>query len=666
MCPLTLSSRAVHVRRNSKAGSAASFVKASRHSSDAGIARRLASRLFPLSIRTSFVVILLVPLLIVMGVSTTVVAHQLSTRQQAVSARQSSLTLDALLRARVDLYDEYIPSQAIVVARAYQVSPATLNSLLGFNVEAELVAARQAVDRQIVFGAGGSFHAEHAQLVQLRRAVDHATASGGEVAALFNRIGSEITDQWQDTFNNLSYADASADSPTTKDRLAALNASFGAFTSGLGEENLEGGGSLETLLTTTATPTQVQSLIVSHQQFVASTRSFPTSLGPHGAAAWRALADAAVATRFAGYVQTGIAVGLGHLAAPFATSSSDIGEIGRVEVAWATALTGVVLASSVDLRTATADQANSATRALIVTYALTALLIALALGAVLILSRQIRRPLDHMVAAATSVQEGELDIPALDESGPKELALASGAFNEMASTLRAVQAQAIALSTGDLDNAALRRQLPGRTGAALQTALDQLHRSVRAGETEREALLERATRDSLTGLLNRGAALEALALDLAAVRRSRGKLELTLFFIDLDDLKMINDSIGHDGGDVAIRAVAEALKVTTRSSDVIARFGGDEFVVGWVGNPESEVPEELARRISAHVAQSEIGSPESAVALACSIGIAVSEPSDRSVETLIERADRALYDAKSDGRGQIRWFGRTRSELSQA
>jgi diguanylate cyclase (GGDEF)-like protein len=89
-------------------------------------------------------------------------------------------------------------------------------------------------------------------------------------------------------------------------------------------------------------------------------------------------------------------------------------------------------------------------------------------------------------------------------------------------------------------------------------------------------------------------------------------------------------------------------------------------VVGWVGNPESEVPEELARRISAHVAQSEIGSPESAVALACSIGIAVSEPSDRSVETLIERADRALYDAKSDGRGQIRWFGRTRSELSQA
>ena len=155
----------------------------------------------------------------------------------------------------------------------------------------------------------------------------------------------------------------------------------------------------------------------------------------------------------------------------------------------------------------------------------------------------------------------------------------------------------IALSGGDLDNPILRRQLPGQTGAALQTALNQLHRSVQAGETEREALLERATRDSLTGLLNRGAALEALKLDLAAVHRSRGKLVLTLFFIDLDDLKTINDSIGHDGGDVAIRAVAEALRLTTRASDVIARFGGDEFVVGWLGNPDSDVPEELAKRI---------------------------------------------------------------------
>jgi diguanylate cyclase (GGDEF)-like protein len=281
----------------------------------------------------------------------------------------------------------------------------------------------------------------------------------------------------------------------------------------------------------------------------------------------------------------------------------------------------------------------------------------LAVGAVLFLSRQVRRPLANIVAAATSVREGELEIPVLDESGPRELALAAAAFNEMATTLRAVQVQAIALSEGDLDDPVLHRQLPGRTGAALQTALNQLHRSVRAGEAEREALLERATRDSLTGLLNRGAALEALELDMASVRRSQGALVLTIFFIDLDGLKAINDSIGHESGDAAIQVVANALKVTTRASDVIARFGGDEFVVGWLGDPDSHVPEHLAKRIGAHVARSEVGDGGHTLALACSIGVAVSEPSDSTVGALIERADRALYEAKADGRGQIRWFG---------
>ena len=192
------------------------------------------------------------------------------------------------------------------------------------------------------------------------------------------------------------------------------------------------------MLTSAATSVQVQNLVVSHEQFVTSTRSFPASLGPHGARAWKSLNESTVATRFAAYVQTGIAVGLGHLAPPFATSSAEIGEIARVEVAWASSLTNVVLASS----------------------------------------------------------------------------------------------------------------------------------------------------------------------------------------------------------------------------DVIARFGGDEFVVGWLGNADSHVPEELAIRISAHVSHSEVGPSAEAVVLACSIGVAISRPSDRTIDTLLERADRALYDAKAGGKGRIRWSGR--------
>jgi diguanylate cyclase (GGDEF)-like protein len=617
---------------------------------------RHGSGLFPLSIRTSIIVVLLVPLLIVVGLASTVVVHELTMRHQAVTARQSSLVLDSLLQARVDIYNEYIPSQAIVAARAYNVSPSALDSLLGVDVQAELVSARRTVDHQVTFGPAGVFRTQYVQLVRLRRSIDQGTASLDQVATLFNNIGSKIESRWEGTFDHLSDTSASSDSPTTRSRLTALGSSFNAFSSGLGEENLQGGGSLETLLTSTATPAQIQSLIVSHQEFEASTASFPGSLGPHGAAAWNSLSNSTLTRRFSGYVQTGIAVGLGHLVPPFATNSTDISEIARTEVGWANALTSLVLASSADLRASTTDQDNSATRALVITFVLTLLLMLLVAGAVFILSRQVRRPLARIVAAATSVREGELETSVLDESGPKELALAAAAFNEMTSTLRAVQEQAIALSAGDLNAPVLQRQLPGRTGAALQTALTQLHRSVQAGEAERQALLERATRDSLTGLLNRGAALEALELDLASVRRSQGELVLTLFFIDLDGLKTINDSIGHEGGDAAIRAVADALKVTTRASDVIARFGGDEFVVGWLGNRDSHVPEHLAKRISAHVARSEVGGDGRTMALACSIGVAVSEPSDRTVEDLIERADRALYSAKADGRGQIRWF----------
>ncbi len=599
---------------------------------------------------------MVVPLAVGVALASTVVVHQLSSRHAAVATRQSSLALDSLLRARVDVYAEYIPSQSIITSRVYGVGPAALDALLGVNVQSELDAARRAVDRQAAFAPGGAFRSQYLQLVQLRRSIDAASATPAEVTASFNHIDSTIEGRWQDTFDTVADASDASDTPTTRHRLAALGSSFAAFTSGVTEENLQGGGSLETLLTTTATPAQVEGLIVSRQQFADSTDTFPGSLGPQATVAWTALTGDALTRQFAAYVRTAITVGLGHLPPPVAITSTGITAIARSEVAWATSLSTLVLATSADLRTATADQASSATETLGVTFLLMMLFFAIVLAAVILLSRQVRRPLDRMVAAASSVREGELEIPLLDESGPKELALAAAAFNEMASTLRAVQTQAIALSGGDLDDPVLRRQLPGRTGAALQTALDQLQRSVQSSELEREELFERATRDSLTGLLNRGAALEALELDLASVRRSQGEQVLTLFFIDLDDLKSINDSIGHDGGDDAILAVADALRATTRASDVAARFGGDEFVVGWLGNRDSHVPELLADRIGAHVAASRIGSTTHPVALACSIGVAVSEPSDTAIGMLIERADQALYDAKAHGKGQTRWF----------
>jgi len=619
-------------------------------------------RLFPLSIRTSLVALVFLPLAIAVGLASTMVANQSSVRGQAVTARQSSLFLDSLLRARIDVYTEYVGSASIVAAQAYHVSAAKLNSLLGVNVQAELINARRAVDHQKVFGPKGVFAPEYTQLVALRRTITGGTASPVEVASFFTNFGSTIDALWENTFRTLSKSSQSAEPVATTSRLAALSSSFDAFTSGLAEENLQG-GSLESVLVDSVTATGTESLIVSHQEFEETVANFPAALGPQGAAAWAALVHNRLSSRFEGYVALGIAAGLGSRVPPYASKTSEISEIAKSEVEWANSLSAVVLASSADLRVATAAQAGSATGDLTLTSLAMLLLVLGAIGSVLAFGRAIRRPLARIASALKSVQEGELEFPQLDETGPREISLASAAFNEMSSTLRAVQAQAIALSTGELDDPVLQRPLPGQTGAALQSALNNLQVSVRANETKRGELIERATRDSLTGLLNRGAALEALDLDLASVRRSQGELVLTVLFIDLDELKKNNDSLGHDGGDEAIKAVADALRAATRASDVIARFGGDEFVVGWLGKHGSEGPALLARRISELISNSVVEGEGCSRKIGCSIGVAVSEPRDRNVESLIDRADHALYVAKANGRGQVRWFGAAETAL---
>jgi diguanylate cyclase (GGDEF)-like protein len=620
-------------------------------------------RLFPLSIRTSLVALVFLPLAIAVGLASTVVTNQSSVRDQAVMARQSSLVLNSLLRARIDVYAEYVASASIVAAQAYHVSAAELNSLIGVNVQATLVVARRTVDQQKVLGPHGVFAPQYARLLALRRAISDASTSPAQVESFFNGFGSTIGARWDGVFDRLSKSSQSADSADTKARLVALGSSFDAFTSGLGEESLQGGGSLESVLVNSVTAGGTESLIISHQQFEATVANFPAALGPQGATAWEALVHNRLSSRFQGYVALGIAAGLGNRVPPYANKTTEISAIAKSEVEWANSLTAVVLASSADLRVATASQASSATWDLILTFLSMLLLVLAAIGSVLAFGRAIRRPLARIASALKSVQEGELEFPQLDEDGPREICLASGAFNEMSSTLRAVQAQAIALSRGKLDDPVLQRPLPGQTGAALQSALTKLQISVRANETQRGELIERATRDSLTGLLNRGAALEALDLDLASARRSQGELVLTVLFIDLDELKKINDSLGHDGGDEAIRAVADALRAATRASDVIARFGGDEFVVGWLGTRDSEAPALLATRISELISHSVVEGEGCSRKIGCSIGVAVSDPRDPTVESLIERADHALYEAKANGRGQVRWFGAAETTL---
>lgn len=502
------------------------------------------------------------------------------------------------------------------------------------------------------------FASYKARLVSLRHSFDRGTATAPEIETFFNTLASRIDTLWIGEFRRLSSSVDAEGTSTVDDRVTAVGSSFSAFTSGLREVNLTEDGSMELLLTTPGTPRELQSLIESHQQFGASVVGFPDGLGPKATEAWNALVSNNLTAKLNGYVALAITVGLDHEKPPFATNAPGIGGIAKSEVEFEESLTNLVLASSADLRSATSAQASSSTRSLFLLLFFMLMLILAAIGGVLVLGRAIRRPLARLVVVAESVRSGELDLPELDESGPKELSLAAAVFNEMSATLRAVQAQAIALAVGDLNDPVLHDPLPGRTGGALQSALSELQISVREREAQREVLNERATRDFLTGLLNREAALEALELDLARVQRGDGQLVLAVLFIDVDELKNINDSLGHDKGDWALRGVTHALRATTRASDVVARFGGDEFLVGWLGNVGSDAPALLGARIAEHVSRLVVRADDRSLKLGCSIGVALSDPGDVTVQTLIERADRALYVAKENGRGRVHQLGR--------
>ena len=150
--------------------------------------------------------------------------------------------------------------------------------------------------------------------------------------------------------------------------------------------------------------------------------------------------------------------------------------------------------------------------------------------------------------------------------------------------------------------------------------------------------------DNMTGLLSRRAFEQALAAELARTIRS-GDLFVVLMF-DIDKFKAINDTYGHSAGDRAIRGVADACASAVRGSDLLARWGGDEFVLlcPSTGLPGARV---LAEKIRRAVAESHPG-----VSVTISLGLAQFVPGD-DASSIMTRADEALYRAKRAGRNCV-------------
>ena len=160
----------------------------------------------------------------------------------------------------------------------------------------------------------------------------------------------------------------------------------------------------------------------------------------------------------------------------------------------------------------------------------------------------------------------------------------------------------------------------------------------------------RAQIDPLTGVLNRRSLVERL--DAACQRAQARGLPIALLFIDLDHFKQINDSFGHPAGDACLRAIIPPIHAELRQSDVIGRYGGEEFVV-ILSSADASAAIPIAQRILERVADVRVDGFGSPIKLTCSIGIATSDTLGVWGEHLIAHADAAVYVAKRSGRNQV-------------
>jgi diguanylate cyclase (GGDEF)-like protein len=234
---------------------------------------------------------------------------------------------------------------------------------------------------------------------------------------------------------------------------------------------------------------------------------------------------------------------------------------------------------------------------------------------------------------------------------PQELRNKVAAFVGLRSKNMLLQSQ-----TRELTN--LNRDLQAQQVRDLQ----RINATLAAEVTERRQAEARAhalaTRDPLTGLLNRRSLLEHL--EHAIARAARQKEQLAVVFMDMDRFKTINDTLGHDVGDAVLIKVAERIRGAVRESDVVARLGGDEFVVIMEGISTAQDAGAVARKIvEANAAPCVV--QEHNLKTSVSAGISLFPQDGESVRELMRSADLAMYHAKQRRTGSVEFF---RAELN--
>ena len=180
-----------------------------------------------------------------------------------------------------------------------------------------------------------------------------------------------------------------------------------------------------------------------------------------------------------------------------------------------------------------------------------------------------------------------------------------------------------------------------------------ISRDVTAQIRAEKALAHQALHDPLTGLPNRIALLDRLSQGLLTMERHPARL--AVLFIDLDNFKEINDSYGHDAGDLVLGAVGRRLSALARRSDTVARLGGDEFVMLCGELDAHVVVRPICDRIIRSIAAPYVYGGQD-LSVTCSVGVVVTGDAAADPDTLIDHADRAMYEAKKAGRNRCQVY----------
>ncbi|MBI1921776.1 MAG: EAL domain-containing protein [Geobacter sp.] len=261
------------------------------------------------------------------------------------------------------------------------------------------------------------------------------------------------------------------------------------------------------------------------------------------------------------------------------------------------------------------------------------LVVAIALGAVLFFATKkiILDPISELAHATASLAEGDSGIQ-VKARATGEVGMLVDSFNRMAEELGKRRKELIKAQGELVLNLKAKREIEKRQA---KEQIDFL-----------------ASHDPLTNLPNR--TLLADRIQQALFQAKRRRLQTGVLFIDLDNFKVVNDSLGHDNGDKLLKVVAERLTESVRSVDTVARVGGDDFVIV-AELAESEDVAKVTRKI-----QEAVGRPfqidEHELEISCSIGISIFPKDGEDVGTLLKNADAAMFRAKELGRGNFQFY----------